>query len=654
MLAAASFLTVSIALGGVLYGGGVLDSELRSPPAHAGRNNANPPNAASSAGSPPHAGGGGAVAEVAAAASADRNDDTHTLSGFVPVPQMSKPLFITRTGGGGISSLPPPSERETEARRGSGSSDNSDRGRRELGGSDSEDTGIPPFGAESVVAGDALPTVGKETAMTAATSVAAERLARVATAGAAVEVVKGAVGTDSSSESGGNGGGGDGSRGGIGGGSSGSESRDGHLTTLADGNKRHRRHSTPLATMTATVPETLTDRKVGEGVGGDGRGDGGDGDDSGGGGGRVGRSPLVVSHEMLYSSAVEVDEEDLVDDIDEDVFEDVFDDAFDGIVFDGGDQEASPSLLPPLSPRQRERRRERRRLMAAATAVAKEAQERDGYDADFVEDDADMYHLYFQSHRVLPTVSESESERVAAAAAAHEEGTKVLVPSLPFEHRLSGGGVGEVVPVEMENVQQISVGELNSPLPVPLLVPASPPTASSVTLVSGHDPERNGEGAGKGKCSPLEVVGLSDCPELEGSLDKILAAKADMLRQVIAVLSDPASAGEGGNPDEPLLLVQKLALDEADAMFGAFDSKFIGRATDAGRWSPLPGGFNRWAERYHKKVLKKSRPVLVAVHVSVMMLALFDGWDLGFCFGVWFLLMFLFGFGFGFGFGFIP
>ncbi|CAN0389921.1 unnamed protein product, partial [Ectocarpus fasciculatus] len=70
----------------------------------------------------------------------------------------------------------------------------------------------------------------------------------------------------------------------------------------------------------------------------------------------------------------------------------------------------------------------------------------------------------------------------------------------------------------------------------------------------------------------------------------------------------------GGHPDEPLLLVQKLALDETDAIFGAFESRFLGYAADAGSWSSLPGGFSRWLEKYHRVALLGSRPVLVAVH----------------------------------------
>lgn len=101
-------------------------------------------------------------------------------------------------------------------------------------------------------------------------------------------------------------------------------------------------------------------------------------------------------------------------------------------------------------------------------------------------------------------------------------------------------------------------------------------------------------------------------------------AHFEIRKQVIEVLTDPASSGQGGRPDEPLLLVQKLAVDETDAVFGAFESRFLRHAADAGSWSPLPGGFNRWVEMYHRKVLRGTRPVLVTVHVSC-----------GFCFRCW-------------------
>lgn len=139
---------------------------------------------------------------------------------------------------------------------------------------------------------------------------------------------------------------------------------------------------------------------------------------------------------------------------------------------------------------------------------------------------------------------------------------------------------------------------------------------------SGSVGDGNGAAIGEDDmCSPLEVVGLDACPDLAGTaVEKMLAAKADMLRQVIEVLTDPTSAGTGGKRDEPLLLVKKLAVDETDAVFGAFEPAFNGHTTDATGWSPLPGGFNRWVERYHRDVLKQTRPVLITVHVSVPLL----------------------------------
>lgn len=88
--------------------------------------------------------------------------------------------------------------------------------------------------------------------------------------------------------------------------------------------------------------------------------------------------------------------------------------------------------------------------------------------------------------------------------------------------------------------------------------------------------------------------------------------------QVIEVLTDPASAGQDGNPNEPLLLVQKLAVDETDAIFGAFEKYYLRHTVDASSWSPLPGGFNRWVEMYHREVLNQTRPVLITVHVRVV------------------------------------
>lgn len=118
-------------------------------------------------------------------------------------------------------------------------------------------------------------------------------------------------------------------------------------------------------------------------------------------------------------------------------------------------------------------------------------------------------------------------------------------------------------------------------------------------------------------CTLLDVVGGDRCPEFDGELlREMLGLKRDMLRRVVDILSDPASAGEGGDPDQPLLLVQKLARDETDAVFGAFDERFLGHTTDSGGWSPLPGGMNRWIQQYHDAVLHRTRPVVLTVHVS--------------------------------------
>lgn len=142
----------------------------------------------------------------------------------------------------------------------------------------------------------------------------------------------------------------------------------------------------------------------------------------------------------------------------------------------------------------------------------------------------------------------------------------------------------------------------------------------------GADDGDDGKKKGEGVCSPLEVVGIDGCPELEGvALTKMLGAKRDMLRQVVEVLTDPASSGDGGHPDEPLLLVQKLAVDETDAIFGAFETRFARHTTDAGGWNPQPGGFNRWVERYHRQVLKETRPVLITVHVSLIFVSVVGG-----------------------------
>lgn len=130
---------------------------------------------------------------------------------------------------------------------------------------------------------------------------------------------------------------------------------------------------------------------------------------------------------------------------------------------------------------------------------------------------------------------------------------------------------------------------------------------------------------GHSSCSSRDIVGLERCPELEDAVDAMLNAKADMLRRIVEVLSDPESAGIDGDPNKPLLLVQKLALDEADAVFGAFEREFENVVTDAAGWNPHPGGFNRWVERYYNEVLKRTRPVIVSVHVSAMKSFACDG-----------------------------
>lgn len=118
-------------------------------------------------------------------------------------------------------------------------------------------------------------------------------------------------------------------------------------------------------------------------------------------------------------------------------------------------------------------------------------------------------------------------------------------------------------------------------------------------------------------CAPLAVTGLEQCPSWEGTdiMSTLLTAKKQMLKGVVRVMTDPTSCGEGGDPEKPLLLVQQLAVDEADAVTGAALPLYIGKASDAGSWSPEPGGMNRWLERYHRDVLKRTRPVIVYVHV---------------------------------------
>ena len=118
-------------------------------------------------------------------------------------------------------------------------------------------------------------------------------------------------------------------------------------------------------------------------------------------------------------------------------------------------------------------------------------------------------------------------------------------------------------------------------------------------------------------CAPLYVSGLENCTEWKGEnvIYSLLGLKREMLKGVLKVLEDPKSCGEDGDPSEPLLLVQELAVDEADAVVGAANPVYKGKATDAAGWSPDLGGMNRWLARYHKEVLKETRPVIVQVHV---------------------------------------
>lgn len=67
-----------------------------------------------------------------------------------------------------------------------------------------------------------------------------------------------------------------------------------------------------------------------------------------------------------------------------------------------------------------------------------------------------------------------------------------------------------------------------------------------------------------GICSPLTVTGIEQCPDWDSKdvLSRLLLAKKKMLRGILKALDDPKSCGKGGDPSEPLLLVQKLATDE--------------------------------------------------------------------------------------------
>lgn len=115
----------------------------------------------------------------------------------------------------------------------------------------------------------------------------------------------------------------------------------------------------------------------------------------------------------------------------------------------------------------------------------------------------------------------------------------------------------------------------------------------------------------------MHVTGLRHCGQWRGTglLARMLEAKRQMLRDVVSVLEDPFSCGEDCDPDEPLVLVQRLAVDEVDAVMGAFHVEFNGKAADPGSWSSDAGGMNRWLERYYKEVLQERRPVLIYVHV---------------------------------------
>lgn len=126
------------------------------------------------------------------------------------------------------------------------------------------------------------------------------------------------------------------------------------------------------------------------------------------------------------------------------------------------------------------------------------------------------------------------------------------------------------------------------------------------------------DGANSSICSPVYVAGVENCSHWKGEdiVPELLGLKRDMLRGVLRVLEDPKSSGEGGDPSKPLLLVQRLAIDEADAVTGASSPLYLGEATDAGGWNPELGGMNRWLERYYWEILKGARPVIVHVHVS--------------------------------------
>lgn len=122
----------------------------------------------------------------------------------------------------------------------------------------------------------------------------------------------------------------------------------------------------------------------------------------------------------------------------------------------------------------------------------------------------------------------------------------------------------------------------------------------------------------KTSCSPLKIIGTDHCPGWEGTsiVPDLLRAKKEMLKGIVRLLEDPASAGPGGDPERPLMLVQEIAVDEADVVMGAALHLYLGKASDSASWNLETGSFNRWLARYYDEVLHRSRPVVVTVHVS--------------------------------------
>lgn len=70
-------------------------------------------------------------------------------------------------------------------------------------------------------------------------------------------------------------------------------------------------------------------------------------------------------------------------------------------------------------------------------------------------------------------------------------------------------------------------------------------------------------------------------------------------------------------PPFPCLVFRVDYNRQADAITGAAINVHMGKVADAGSWSPEVGGMNRWLAKYYEQVLKKSRPLIVYVHVSV-------------------------------------